>query len=69
MIRERSNTNVYSLTINTGRITAMDVPSATPDKLRGLAEPDGENAGAGRSPVSPPAWSATGGRSASSDSG
>ena len=38
VIHERSATNVYSLTIDAGRITAIDVVR-NPDKLRGLAEP------------------------------
>jgi RNA polymerase sigma-70 factor, ECF subfamily len=38
VVRERSVTNVYSLTIDAGRIVAIDVVR-NPDKLRGLAEP------------------------------
>jgi RNA polymerase sigma-70 factor (ECF subfamily) len=38
VIRERGATNVYSLTIDAGRITAIDVVR-NPDKLRGIAEP------------------------------
>jgi RNA polymerase sigma-70 factor (ECF subfamily) len=38
VIYERAATNVYSLTIDAGRITAIDVVR-NPDKLRGLAEP------------------------------
>jgi RNA polymerase sigma-70 factor (ECF subfamily) len=38
VIRERGATNVYSLTIDAGRITAIDVVR-NPDKLRGLVGP------------------------------
>jgi len=38
VIEERGATNVYSLTIDAGRITAIDVVR-NPDKLRRLAEP------------------------------
>jgi RNA polymerase sigma-70 factor (ECF subfamily) len=38
VIRERGATNVYSLTIDAGRITAIDVVR-NPDKLRRIAEP------------------------------
>ncbi len=38
VLRERSATSVYSLTIDAGRIVAIDIVR-NPDKLRGLAEP------------------------------
>jgi RNA polymerase sigma-70 factor (ECF subfamily) len=40
VIKERGATNVYSLTIDAGRITAIDVVR-NPDKLRGLTEREG----------------------------